>query len=46
MELDLQINDLIYKECKYFKLVKYLYPAKYISNPNILDSSKLETDLK
>jgi hypothetical protein len=45
MELDLQINYLMYKEFKYFKLYKYLYSANCIRHSNILGNSKLETDL-
>jgi len=35
----------MYKKFKYCTLDKYLYFANYISHPNILDNSKLETDL-
>jgi hypothetical protein len=35
----------MYKKFKYCTLDKYLYSANYISNPNILDTSKLETYL-
>jgi len=35
----------MYKKFKYCTLDKHLYFANYISQPNILDNSKLETDL-
>ena len=35
----------MYKKFNYCTLDKYLYFENYISHPNILENSKLETDL-